>query len=221
MLQSAEHERMEMEIIQATESLVSKYADEFAGLIHATGPVTYDYQFVRRELFDQIVKLSWGTPGTLFAYDETRLAVDGDELLGMVVCFRGPEFLKRRKALPPLWQPLIDAGEITPEELAEIGRRTFLCSYLNAAIPSAVYYIHAVAVKEAHRGRGIGAKLLHTAIEQGKQAGLRGLHLDVLSDNPAVEFYRAMGFECLVETVAPIPLDNGVPMEMRMAINFS
>ena len=39
------------------------------------------------------------------------------------------------------------------EELAEIGQRTFLCSYLNAAIPSAVYYIHAVAVQNMIDGK--------------------------------------------------------------------
>ena len=60
-----------MEITDATEAHVSNYADEFAELIHATGPVTYDYQFLRRALFDDIVKASWATPGTLFAYDET------------------------------------------------------------------------------------------------------------------------------------------------------
>ena len=209
-----------MEIIEATEAHVPQHADDFAALIHATGPVTYDYQFLRRELFDQLVKRSWATPGTLFAYDETTLALDGDALLGMVVRFRGPAFIQRRKALPPLWQPMIEAGEIDSDELAEIGRRTYLCSYLNVAIPSAVYYVHAIAVKESQRGRGIGAKLLQCAVERGKQAGLRGLHLDALSDNPAVAFYRAMGLECLVETVAPVPLKNGVPMEMRMAMTF-
>lgn len=39
-----------MQVTQATEDHVSKHADAFAELIHATGPVTYDYQFVRREL---------------------------------------------------------------------------------------------------------------------------------------------------------------------------
>ena len=93
-------------------------------------------------------------------------------------------------------------------------------SYLNAAIPSSVYYIHALAVKESQRGKGIGAKLLQHAIDKAKQAGLRALHLDVLSDNPAVVFYRSLGFDCLVETTAPVPLQHGVPMEMRMAIDF-
>ena len=210
-----------MQIVEATESHLSKYADEFASLIHATGPVTYDYQFVRRELFDEIVKTSWRTPGSLFSYDETTLALDDDELLGIMVAFRGPEFIKRRKTLSALWPPLIEAGKVQPEELSEIARRTYLCSYLNATIPSVVYYIHAVAVKETHRGKGVGAKLLNHAISQGKQAGSRGLHLDVLSDNPAVDFYRSMGLETLVETVAPVALANGVPMEMRMAVDFS
>ena len=48
-----------MELVEATEAHVPRYADEFAALVHATGPVTYDYQFLRRELFDEIVKRSW------------------------------------------------------------------------------------------------------------------------------------------------------------------
>ena len=167
-----------------------------------------------------MVKSSWATPGTLFAYDETSLAFDGSELVGILVRFHGPEFLQRRKALPPLWKPMIDSGEVKAEELAEIGRRTHLCSYLNAAIPSVVYYIHAVAVKESARGTGIGAALVHHAIQRGRSAGLRGLHLDVLSDNPAVQFYNTMGLNCIVQTIAPEPLSNGVPMEMRMAMMF-
>ena len=209
-----------MEIVEATEHHVDQYADEFTELIHATGPVTYDYQFLRHELYGKIVKASWAVPGTLFGYDETTLALDGEELLGILVRFHGPEFIRRRKALPPLWKPLIDNGEVTPEELSEIGKRTHLCSYLNVNIPSVVYYIHALAVKESQRGRGIGAKLVHHAIERGKAAGYRGLHLDVLSDNPAVAFYESLGFSCLVQTIAPEALANGVPMEMRMAINF-
>ena len=58
------------------------------------------------------------------------------------------------------------------------------------------------------------------AVEKGKDAGLRALHLDVLSANSAVDFYRALGFQCLVESTAPVPLQHGIAMEMRMAIDF-
>ena len=101
-----------MEIVQATEAHTTRYADEFADLMHATGPVTYDYQFDGRELFDQIVNASWRTPGTLFAYDGTTLALDGDELLGIEVGFHAPEFEQRKKALAPLWPALIEAGDV-------------------------------------------------------------------------------------------------------------
>ena len=51
----------------------------------------------------------------------------------------------------------------------------------------------------------------------GREHGFRALELDVLSDNPAVEFYRAMGLELLVESRAPDPEAHGVPPEWRMA----
>ncbi|HJP36883.1 MAG TPA: GNAT family N-acetyltransferase [Gammaproteobacteria bacterium] len=209
-----------MEIVQATAAHAARHAGEFADLMHATGPVTYDYQFDGRDLFDQIVDASWRTPGTLFAYDGTMLALDGEELLGIEVGFHAPQFEQRKKALASLWPALIEAGKVSTEQLTRIAERTYQCSYLNAAIPSSVYYIHALAVKDAYRGKGIGAKLVRNAIDNGKEAGLRALHLDVLSDNPAVEFYRALGMRCLVESTAPVPLQHGVPMEMRMAIDF-
>jgi hypothetical protein len=80
-------------MVEAAEAHVSRYAAEFAALVHATGPVTYDYQFLRRELFDAVVKRSWAMAGSLFAYDETTLALDGDDPLGMVVRFQGPAFI--------------------------------------------------------------------------------------------------------------------------------
>jgi len=210
-----------MHIVEATQLHASRYADEVAELVHATGPASYDHQFLRRELFDSMIKASWRAPHTLFGYDEATLALDGDELLGIMIAFQGPEFLRRRKAMAKLWEPAIAAGEVRQDEASEIARRSYVCSYLNVAIPSQVFYIHALAVKETQRGRGVGAKLLQHAVDQGKQAGLRGLHLDVLSDTAAVNFYRAKGLACLAETVSPEALEHGVPMEMRMALDFN
>ena len=209
-----------MEIIQATEAHSENWADEVADLVWASGPTTYDYQFGGREYYDEIVKASWRIPGTLFSYDCTTIAVEGDELIAIEIGFRGPEFAQRKKTLPPLWAPLIESGRVTREKLAEIGRAAYLCSYLNVAIPSAVYYVHALAVQESRRGQGIGKQLMQGALDGAKSAGLRGLHLDVLSGTPAVGFYYSLGMECLTETVAPIPLQNGIPMEMRMSLDF-
>lgn len=209
-----------MELIQATAEHVELYLPDIADLMHATGPVTYDYQFNGRHLFDLMINASWPTADTLFGYDCFTLALEDDELLGVEVGFPGPEFEARKKALAPLWSPLIESGQATREQLANIAERTYLASYLNVAIPKRVYYIHALAVKETYRGRGVGWALVEAAIVRATAAGLRGLHLDVLSDNPAVDFYRALGMTCLAETTAPGPQAHGVPMEMRMASNF-
>lgn len=209
-----------MEIIQATATHVDKFIDDLPELMHSTGPAAYDYQFLSRKYLDPVVRASWAAKGSLFGFDGARLALDGDELLGIEIGWPGPEFEPRKKSLAPIWGVFIEDGTLPQDDLAEMGKRSYLASYLNAAIPKPVHYIHALAVKPEHRGKGIGAALVRHAMQFAKDAGQRGMHLDVLSDNPAVEFYRAMGLECLVETRAPIPSEHGCPMEMRMAIDF-
>lgn len=210
-----------MEIVQATAPLLEQHAATFAELMFSTGASTYAYQFGTRQRFDRVVRESGALAGSLFGYDTTSLLVDGDRLLGAAVAFGGPEFASRKKALAPIWSGMIADGSLTQDELRAIGERTFECSFLNAAIPSRVYYLHALAVPAPEHGRGLGRLLFDHVIESARAGGWRGLHLDVLSDNPAVGFYRARGMVCLAETVAPTPFANGVPMEMRFAMDVS
>ena len=58
-------------------------------------------------------------------------------------------------------------------------------------------------------------------MKKAREQGFAKLQLDVLSDNPAVEFYRAAGLELLAETRAPAPSAFGVPPEYRMGMNLS
>ena len=53
-------------------------------------------------------------------------------------------------------------------------------------------------------------------VEEAKELGYQEFQLDVLSDNPAVGFYRSLGLEVLAETKAPKPAEFGVPIEFRM-----
>ncbi|WP_420443483.1 GNAT family N-acetyltransferase [Candidatus Poriferisodalis sp.] len=209
-----------MEIVTVDRDRAAQLTDEVVELAYATGPSTYDYQFGPRAAFDRLVGDSWLAEGTLYAFDETRLAIDGDDLLGIEIGFSGPEFDRRKKTLRPLWQPILDDGVFTPAEFAELGRRSYLASYLNVVIPSSAYYVHALSVRPDRHGQGIGAALMKDAIERATDEGYRAVHLDVLSDNPAVKFYEAFGFEALAQTIAPIPHSHGVPMEQRMALDL-
>ncbi len=209
-----------MEITTADRERAAQFTDDVVELAHNTGPSTYDYQFGSRRVFDRLVGDSWLAAGTLFGYDETTLALDGDDLLGIEIGFAGPEFEPRKKTLRPLWPPIIEDGIVTADELAEIGRRSYLASYLNAVIPASAYYVHALSVHPDLHGQGIGAALMKDAIKRATDEGYRVVHLDVLSDNPAVKFYEAFGFEVLAQTVTPIPHSHGVPMEQRMSLDL-
>ena len=63
-------------------------------------------------------------------------------------------------------------------------------------------------------------QLLSRAMNTARTAGFKKLQLDVLSDNPAVNFYQSMGLELLVESRAPKPQEHGVPPEWRMGIDL-
>jgi ribosomal-protein-alanine N-acetyltransferase len=51
-----------------------------------------------------------------------------------------------------------------------------------------------LAVVPEARGRGVGSRLLHDFARQGREAGIRKLHLEVRDGNPAVELYRRHDF---------------------------
>ena len=75
-------------------------------------------------------------------------------------------------------------------------------------------------MKPKFRGKRVGYQLIERAINAARKDGFAKLQLDVLSDNPAVDFYRAVGLELLAETRAPIPMAFGVPPECRMGMNL-
>ncbi len=70
-------------------------------------------------------------------------------------------------------------------------------------------------------GHGAGRALIDHEIGRVRTKGFTRVHLDVMSDNPAVGLYRAMGFEPMAETVAPIPCrQHGLAMELRMMLRL-
>ncbi|MGI9324077.1 MAG: GNAT family N-acetyltransferase [Pseudomonadales bacterium] len=207
-------------IVQADAVLAAEYETEIAELVYATGPVSYDYHFPKRVIFDEMVNRSWRVDGTLFAADATRLALEGDQLLGIEIGFHGPEFRERQAALGPLWAGMLDEGIASDEDLKLVLARSSHAQWLNPVVHAGVHYVHALSVTPEARGKRVGMQLLSQAMSAAKSAGHKELQLDVLSDNPAVNFYQSMGLELLVESRAPKPQEHGVPPEWRMGIDL-
>lgn len=205
-----------MKILPAEGALVEEHAGDVPQLVWSTGPISYEFYFETYEFFEEMVRESWTTAGTLFAADGARLAVEGDELLGIEIGFHAPEFVERRRALAACSQVLMERGSLTRDRLTALLERSEQASWLNPVTRPERYYIHAIAVKPEHRGKKVGVALIDDAIRRGREQGCRFLELDVLSDNPAVRFYESLGLELYAETRAPAPEAFGVPPEYRM-----
>lgn len=210
-----------MEIKTVNRQTATRYTRETIELTYATGSATFNYQYGSRHIFERIVAASWLREGSLFAYDQARLALDGPELLGIELGYTGYELERRARKLDRLWQEMIEQKSITAVEYQAIVHRQYLTSFLIPRIPTDTYYVYLLSVRpDAHR-EGIGRTLMTAAIERAQRARHTAVHLDVFSDNPAVGFYRAMGFEILAKTTVPIPSDHGVPMELRMELQLA
>lgn len=207
-----------MDLIQVDQQQAQRYAKDIPDLAYATGPISYDYHFGNRTLFDAVVSRSWLTPGTLFGADAATLAVEGDELLGLVIAFGGPEYRSRIQALDALWPEILESGLYSEENLGALLERSEHAHWLNPVLRPGVHYVHALSVKPEHRGKQLGVNLLNAAMEEGRKRKATSLELDVLSDNPAVHFYSSMGLKLLVESRAPDPEAFGVPPEWRMGV---
>ena len=205
-----------IDIIKAKDELVELYADEIPELAWSTGPVSYEYYMKRRSLFDAWVQRLWRTPGTLFSADSAILSIKEGKLLGVAIAFNGGKYRERIRAGGPLWEEMLKADEVTTEEIAGVTERAKLASWLNPVIYSNTFYVHALAVKPEARGKGVGYSMMEYLFEEAKELGYQEFQLDVLSDNPAVGFYRSLGLEVLAETKAPKPAEFGVPIEFRM-----
>ena len=62
-------------------------------------------------------------------------------------------------------------------------------------LPASSLHIHGVFVAPEHRRQGVAVALLEEAMGWGAQQGCDEVDLNVLSQNPAVELYRELGFE--------------------------
>ena len=170
----------------------------------------------RRSLFNAWVQRLWRAPGTIFSSDSAILSIKEGKLLGVAIAFNGGKYRERIGAGGPLWEEMLKAKEVTSEEIAGVTERAKLASWLNPVIHSNTFYVHALAVKPEARGQRIGYSMMEYLFDKAKELGYQEFQLDVLSDNPAVRFYRSLGLEVLAETRAPKPAEFGVPIEFRM-----
>jgi GNAT superfamily N-acetyltransferase len=62
--------------------------------------------------------------------------------------------------------------------------------------PSDALYVHKLAVRRDHAGRGVGAAIIEWANAEAAEAGRHFLRLDCQGDNPGIrDYYEGLGFD--------------------------
>ena len=100
------------------------------------------------------------------------------------------------------WMRAGDLGVIAEDERALgaawcrrfTGQETGLAGFVDSETP-----VLAIAVRDGHRGQGIGTALLEALVAAARAAGVRAIRLSVRRTNPALRLYERVGFERLAE----------------------
>jgi ribosomal protein S18 acetylase RimI-like enzyme len=213
---------MAIEVVAAQGAWVARAVGEMPELVQATGPASYRYIFDGPgPVYEPFIKAAWTAAGNFFSHAQSTLALEGDAFLGVLISHDGPEHYALKDAVFPIAQSLIGSHGVTMEHIVELSTRADIASYMNPHVPNDCSYIIVVSVPEAARGRGAGRALMVHEIERARAKGFRTVHLDVMSDNPAVGLYQSLGFEIMAETITPIPCrQHGIAMELRMVLTL-
>ena len=113
-----------------------------------------------------------------FSYSNTRVCVEGESVLGMIVayCQPDPYDLGDLSGLPEAMHPLVELESTAPGS----------------------WYINAVATYKEHRGQGVARLLLAETEMRARSRGCERMSLIVASENAAARrLYDRLGFEAV------------------------
>lgn len=211
---------MTLQVIRATGETARSAAPHVPDLVFATGPKSYDYIFGGRSgIYDPFMAAAFAGDDNFFSHKQAYLALEDGAFCGVLISHDGPDHYRLKDNVWPVAMDLLARGEIRQSDLEGLAERADLASYMNPHVPADCSYIIVVSVPPAARGKGAGRALMLHEIERARTSGFRSVHLDVMSDNPAVGLYTSLGFEIMAETVTPVPCrQHGIAMEYRMVL---
>lgn len=187
---------------------------EAAELIWTVDVPLMSYLFHDEETWARLLTTDWPNENGLGCHARTHLAVDDGQVVGVLVCHDPltlDEFFE---------QSMRRWTETEPEETSSHLEAAFMM--MDRLFPHPrpnQHYILDIAVSPSQRNKGLGRRLMATAIDQAKALGRSSVCLDVAADNPAVEFYTALGMNIEVETRVPdLDKNHGVGLHYHMTL---
>jgi ribosomal protein S18 acetylase RimI-like enzyme len=145
----------------------------------------------------EISEHEWRHERGIYCYRMADVVRAGSALRGLLISYSGEAPLKID------WSLGSSAPLLAPALEAQVQRMRRRVQFLFPDIPEDVWYVQNIAVVAEGRRGGLGTALMKLAEERAAAAGRVEVHLDVDSSQPAVGFYRELGYKVLVETRVP------------------
>jgi ribosomal protein S18 acetylase RimI-like enzyme len=138
-----------------------------------------------------LLKAVFPRTGHAASYDLCRVAVAGEEIVGLLAGFPVAEADRLARRFVVLTIP-----RLPPWRWPGTLRHLRAAGTLSPHPPGNAYYVDALAVDAGWRRRGVARRLLAEAERESARAGLRGVALDTgLANEPARALYAAYGFD--------------------------
>jgi GNAT superfamily N-acetyltransferase len=190
--------------------------DAVGDWLFETGPEIFDYIFDGKENALRHLAAHWALTEGVFSHSHAILAHQGGKVVALELGFTSAQKEAHTNATGARFY-----ADLSPEAFeAQIGRAMAIDPLL-PKIPDDAYYLQNLVVAPGARGSGTGRALLRHAFERAKDSGLASVHLDVLTNNPAVGFYLANGMDDVVEIHVPkLVRSHAMPGVIRMVKTF-
>jgi ribosomal protein S18 acetylase RimI-like enzyme len=169
-----------------------------ADLLWSTDPVLNRYMFRTMPTLHRILAAVWPAEHGMLCHRQALVVTSENRIRGLLVGHTSQDWPVHFEA-----SLTVQAQNLAEDEAQHLNAAIYWMDRLFPTPRDGSYYVLELAVSEKAQGVGLAKRLLEAAIGQASQAGCTAICLDVAADNPAVNFYKHLGFKVEIETRVP------------------
>jgi len=185
---------------------------ELADLIWTVDPHLMQYLCNDEAGWRRLFLADWPQENGFVNHSHADLAILDDRIVGVMISHDAASIEERIQLSMARWKETEESAFFVylEQALDDMDR-------LFPHPPDSAWYVLDLAVDSRVRKAGIGRRLMEHAEFKARRSGRTALHLDVVADNPAVNFYKRIGMHIAVETLLPeLEENHGVGLHYHM-----
>lgn len=160
----------------------------------------------------ELLRTDWSASVGLLSHSHSRIAMVDNQVAGVIVGHDNETLHDHWSVTLERWFESTD-----PVMRAHLPKSFYYLDLLLPKIPEDVFYVLELAVAGDLQRHGIGTKLMQDAFDRARGEGYQSLMLDVNATSSALDFYRRLGMEVLIETRVPyLACNHGVGQYLRL-----